>query len=473
MQARYSRLSRELFGVEVPPPRVGRFELESLRGTGAMGAVFAARDPELDRRVAVKLLTIPDPATHVEQLRTEAKALARLSHPNVVTVHEAGVEGSDLFLVMELVDGGPLSQLWLGDTPSRRTLLDAFVQAGEGLVAMHEAGIVHCDFKPGNVLLARDGRVKVADFGLARLADIPGAPTLGSGPAGSEERSSTVSRRGTPAYMAPEQLAGSQLDPRSDQFSYCVCLWEALHGCRPFPPGGGVRAGAETLEPRRARSVPRWLERALLRGLAADPSARWPTMRELVDVLRRASQRGRTTSWAIAFVLAVPAALGLGQYLGRGSTCVVRPDALAGAWDTEREHALAEAWQAGPPFQRDGWPVVRDQLDRWAKAWIDARTEACRATFEDQRRSDAAFDRDRLREEDGGDLERGHHRKHAPVADRFEHEPAVDRGALRVLREIELEVPGQARQVAAADREDLHDARSSRSPRRSPCAVGS
>ncbi len=175
-RARYSRLSRSIFGIEVEPPRVGRFELETLYGTGAMGAVFAARDPQLDRRVAVKLLTIPDETAHREQLLAEARALARLSHPNIVTIHEAGLEGEDLFLVMELIDGGPLSRLWTDGTPTLKDLLQAFVQAGEGLGAVHEAGIVHCDLKPNNVLLTRDGRVKVADFGLARLTDRPTTP---------------------------------------------------------------------------------------------------------------------------------------------------------------------------------------------------------------------------------------------------------------------------------------------------------
>lgn len=370
---------------------MGRFELETLRGTGAMGAVFAARDPRLDRRVAVKLLTIPDRAAHAEQLLAEAKALARLSHPNIVTVYEAGVEADDLFLVMELVDGGPLHELWADGTPPRRELLAAFVQAGEGLVAMHEAGIVHCDFKPSNVLVTRDGRVKVADFGLARQGDVSPPHTADASPT-ADERTSTATRRGTPAYMAPEQLAGARPDARSDQFSFCVCLWEALHGGRPFGADAFSGSDARPPEPRRARPVPRWLDRALVRGLAADPAARWPTMRALVDVLRETPQRRRTMQWG-ALVLAVPLAAGIGLSLREDPGCPERPEDLAGVWDAERRDAIATAWQTGPPFERDSWPVVRDELDRWAQAWVEVQQQACHATFEERRRSDAAFDR--------------------------------------------------------------------------------
>lgn len=388
MQARHSRLSRELFDVEVDPPRVGRFVLEALRGTGAMGAVFAARDPQLERRVAVKLLMMPGAGARVEQLDAEAKALARLSHPNVVTIYDAGVESSDLFVVMELVDGGPLSRLWLERTPSIRELLAAFVQAGEGLVAVHEAGIVHCDFKPSNVLVTQDGRVKVADFGLARLAEVatslPGSPSPQSGTG-----SSTTTLRGTPAYMAPELLTGARPSERSDVFSFCVSLWEALHGCRPFP---GMDSSKGPLAPRRARPVPRWLERALVRGLALDPSARWPSMRELVAVLRDTPQRRRTGLWA-TLLLAMPVAAGAGQYLTRGPTCAERGEDLDAVWSADRSDAIEAAWRTGAPFERESWPVVRNRLDRWAEAWVDAQQQACRATFEERRRSEVAFDR--------------------------------------------------------------------------------
>lgn len=368
---------------------MGRFELEALRDTGAMGAVFVARDPQLERRVAVKLLTIPEAPARAKLLVAEARALARLSHPNVVTIHEAGVEGEDLFVVMELVDGGPLSRLWLDGSPSLRELLDAFVQAGEGLVAVHEAGIVHCDFKPSNVLITPDGRVKVADFGLARLAEVATSEPAASSPEAGTG-TSTATLRGTPAYMAPELLTGARPSERSDLFSFCVSLWEALHGCRPFP-GGDSHNGAP--EPRRTRPAPRWLDRALMRGLAIDPAARWPTMRELVNVLRDTPRRRRNASWGVALVLAIPTAVVLGQYLSRGPTCDERGEDVEAVWSADRRDAIEAAWRTGAPFERESFPVVRDRLDRWAEDWVDTQQQACRATFEERTRSEVAFDR--------------------------------------------------------------------------------
>jgi tetratricopeptide (TPR) repeat protein len=393
LQARYSRLSRELFDVEVAPPRVGRFELETLRGAGAMGVVFGAYDPQLDRRVAVKLLTIPDLAVRAGYLLDEAKALARLSHPNVVAVHEVGLDEGDLFVVMELVDGSPLSEHWLEHTPSVERILDAFVQAGEGLAAVHEAGIVHCDFKPGNVLIDRDARVKVADFGLARLAD--DVTSTGGGSRSSEpgEGASSAGPRGTPAYMAPEQLAGARPDARSDQYGFCVSLWEALHGCRPFTHAASAQSVSASLEPRRARPVPGWLDRALVRGLTIDPAARWPTMADLVGVLRDTPQRRRTRLGAGAFMIALAVAVGAGRLLNQGPTCPEIHDELDAVWSAERRDAMASTWHAGPAFATASWPAVRDELDRWAEDWLEVRQQACLATFEAHTRSDAAFDR--------------------------------------------------------------------------------
>lgn len=389
MRARHSRLSRELFEVDVPLPRVGRFELEGLRGMGAMGAVFAARDPQLERRVAVKLLMVPDSVAPAARLLAEAKALARLSHPNVVTLYEVGVHGDELFVVMELLDAGPLSRLWQGGTPSIRALLDAFVQAGEGLAAAHEARIVHCDFKPSNVLVTTDGRVKVADFGLARLVEAAvsqaASPSTTVGTA-----SSTTTLRGTPAYMAPELLLGARPSERSDIYGFCVSLWEALHGCRPFP-GGDASAGS--LAPRRARPVPRWLDRALVRGLASDPSARWPTMRALLKVLRETPRRRRAERWAAAAVPVVLVAGVVGQYLSRGPTCAERAEDLDAVWGAAQREALEAAWRTGASFERESLPVVRDRLDGWAAAWVDVQRQACVATYEERRRSEVAFDR--------------------------------------------------------------------------------
>jgi eukaryotic-like serine/threonine-protein kinase len=294
------------------PSIVGRYVVESRLGEGGMGVVHVAHDPQLDRRVALKLLHPQrelGPAARARFLR-EAQALARLSHPNVVAVHDVGTVGERTYLAMELVVGRTLAA-WLAEAPrSWPQVLDAFVPAGEGLAAVHAAGLVHRDFKPGNVMLGDDGRVRVLDFGLARaertLAADAGDWTeaVDDGETEGDLLSTPVTRTGallgTPAYMAPEQWRGESPDARSDQFSYCVSLWEALYGEPPFGRGpipvladrvlrGDVRAATRS-------SVPAWLESIVRRGLAVDPAQRWPSQRALLSAL----ERGRAREHALA-----------------------------------------------------------------------------------------------------------------------------------------------------------------------------
>jgi serine/threonine protein kinase len=267
-----------------------------------MGVVYAAHDPELDRPIAIKLLRLrgPAPAEGHERLQREAKVMARLSHPAVVPVFDVGSHQDRLFVAMELVDGQTLSS-WLKQTrPDWRDALAALVRAGRGLAAAHAAGIVHRDFKPDNVLVGADGRIRVTDFGLARLGD--GAPVAepSAGDAASPAEGGGLTRgdavMGTPGYMAPEQHLGRPADARADQFSFCVALYEAVYGERPFrwEPADDVRslvalAGEVTAgrvqPPPRGSRVPAWLRRVLVRGLAVDPAARWPTMDALLDAL--------------------------------------------------------------------------------------------------------------------------------------------------------------------------------------------
>ena len=255
--------------------RVGRYEIESFRGAGGLGLVYVARDPELGRRVALKLLK--SDASDQVRLTREAQAMARVSHPNVVAVHDVGETQGRIFLAMELVDGVDLRQ-WLA-TPRRRVeIVDAFRAAGRGLAAAHGAGLVHRDFKPENVLVDREGRIRVTDFGLARAID--GAPAPDELAAG------------TPAYMAPEQHRGEHVDARTDQFAFCVALYEALYGERPFAGDDYESVRAAVLEgrvrPERAGArVPRTLRGILLRGLAPRPGDRWPTMEAILAALGR------------------------------------------------------------------------------------------------------------------------------------------------------------------------------------------
>ncbi|HVY40407.1 MAG TPA: serine/threonine-protein kinase, partial [Polyangia bacterium] len=263
---------------------VGRYQLRRLVGRGAMGEVYAGHDPELDRQVAIKILRtdVRNADAHRARFMREAQAVARLHHPNVVGIYDVGSAGARIFLAMELIEGETLAA-WL----SRRArpvpeILRTFALAGRGLQAAHAAGIVHRDFKPQNVMVGRDGAPRVTDFGLAASAD----PTPGDRP----PLTAAGAILGTPHYMSPEQLRGQRADARADQFSFCVALWEALHGALPFPAKtwDALRRAVFDGKPRPgplARRVPRHVQAALLRALAVDRAHRFPTMADLLDAL--------------------------------------------------------------------------------------------------------------------------------------------------------------------------------------------
>lgn len=305
-----------LLGDGPPAVRIGRFTLLKLVGSGAMSVVYAAYDDQLERRVAVKLLRAPL-ALADGRLRREAQAMARLTHPNVVAVYDVGLWEGRWFIAMELVKGQTLDA-WLAATRrSWKAVLDVLLQAGRGLAAAHDLGLVHRDFKPANVMVGEDGRVRVLDFGLVRLAegaavsDDDGCPSAPSDappadPADAESLTATGACIGTPAYMAPEQRAARIADARSDQFSFCVALHEAIFGVRP-----GAAPAADGL--RREAQVPMGLARVLARGLAADPRARWPSMTHLLAELERLRGSARRRRlWAAALgVVALVAVVAL------------------------------------------------------------------------------------------------------------------------------------------------------------------
>ncbi len=321
-----------LFGAGMHRSTIGRYELEACVGVGAMGVVYAAHDPQLDRRVALKLLkaSAGDDDARARLLR-EARALAHMSHPNIVTVFEAGELEGRVYLAMEFVDGVTLDA-WcapeVGAQPSWRELLGVFVGAGRGLAAAHAAGIVHRDFKPGNVLVGADGAVKVLDFGLATALDgVYGGDLLATedrGARAQEVVASALTRTGaimgTPAYMSPEQHRGQAATEQSDQFSFCVALYEALYGRRPFICTSyavlhdAVLAGRVRDPPRGARA-PAWVRRAVLRGLALDPADRFPSMTALLVELDRGSSTLALRLAAGAGVVSTLAGLGYAGYL--------------------------------------------------------------------------------------------------------------------------------------------------------------
>ncbi len=356
--------------------KLGRFTIESELGAGGMGVVHAAFDPDLERRVALKVLRATS-ADARARLLLEARAMAKLSHPNVITVFEVGsAEGED-FVAMELIDGGTLGD-WIERThPRPGEILAAFTLAGRGLVAAHAQGLVHRDFKPNNVLRSVSGRIVVTDFGLARAE---GASELGEGGrvvAHADSLDSialdrtqaptapaltrTGSLLGTPAYMSPEQWQSETVTPATDQFAFCVALWEALTGKRPFGGAtldalrGEVLHGPAELD---AGALPRRLRPILRRGLARDPSARWPSMIALLAAIEHANAKRR---WiAVGAGVALLAAAGVVVVATRSSvqeSCVppaIDPDSLSLAGD------------------------ARAQLDRWR----DLREAACSAPRE-------------------------------------------------------------------------------------------
>jgi len=297
---------------------IGRFELLDKLGEGGMGVVYSARDPSLDRKVAIKLLRPAQAEAHGgrERLQREAHALAKLSHPNVVVVHEVGLHEGQVYLVMEFVDGVSLLQWCREHAPDWRAVVAKFAEAGRGLAVAHEAGFVHRDFKPDNVLVGLDERVRVLDFGLAATGTVDDAmfDSVESSEASSEDLTLTGTVLGTPAYMAPEQHDAREVDARADQFAFCVALWEALFGERPFPGRDLDSLRASLVEgvrrPAPAGSeVPTRLVHELERGLSIDPQARFADMPSLLEAIRAASApqappNRRAGAWAAASLIA-------------------------------------------------------------------------------------------------------------------------------------------------------------------------
>jgi tetratricopeptide (TPR) repeat protein len=371
----------------LPGDAVDRFTVLEPLGEGGMGVVVAAYDPSLDRKVAIKLLHPEGISTSSEKGRLrlvrEAQAMARLSHPNVITVYEVGTVGDEVFIAMELVEGETLAQ-WLGREPRPwREVVRVFVQAGRGLAAAHRAGLVHRDFKPENVLVAEDGTVRVTDFGLAGLsAESPSPAAAG---VLTVPLTSTGGVLGTPAYMAPEQYQGLEADARADQFSFCVALYEGLHRARPF--GGSTPAEiAEAIAARRiapaSSEVPRWLRAVVKRGLEPDPRDRWRSMNALLDALARdpgVAWRRRLVRGAAAAGLA---AIALAWVMSSDAEeCPPARDRVAAIWDGPARQKVRAAFlatreaRAGAVFER----VERGVEDRLS-GWVAAHREACRAT---------------------------------------------------------------------------------------------
>jgi hypothetical protein len=370
-----------------PIDQVARYRIVRRLGAGGMGVVYVAHDPELNRDVALKLVH-PHRRDLTTQARlvAEAQAMARLQHPNVIAVHDVGMVDGRVFVTMDLIEGGSLAG-WADGSRSWQEVVAIASAAGRGLAAAHAAGIVHRDFKPDNVLRARDGRVLVTDFGIARLAGDDGDDGADGGAADTATAlrlTQTGSVIGTPAYMAPEQLRGEPADARADQFSFCVFLFEALYGARPFEPAGGattferlraaVLAG-RVITPPAARRVPAWLHRAVVRGLAGDPADRFPSMGALLEAITPPPRRGWWIAGgaAIAMTAAVIAALILTRdapvvapVATPEQACATASDRAASVW-SPAARAAAVAARAGSPFADADLATFDAYATRWAR----------------------------------------------------------------------------------------------------------
>ncbi len=376
---------------------LGRYIILDRIGEGGMGVVYAAYDPELDRRVAIKLLQTGAPGTQStvgkERLIREAQALARLSHPNVVHVHDVGAHGERLFMAMELVEGRTL-RAWLKEQPrSWREMTAVFLAAGRGLSAAHAAGLVHRDCKPENVLIGADGQVRVLDFGIARQweSDEPEPTHQATLPTDERISLSTPLTQagvvlGTPSYLAPEVFNGKPADPRSDQFSFCVTLYEALYGERPFsaklPRNDPQRWKLREAPP--YAPVPAWLRRAVVRGLSLSPEERYPSMDALLADLGRdpgAKQRQWLMGAAVVGIVAVVGGGLLLQARSQPAPCQGAERSLEGVWDARTKQALRTAFRAtGKGFAASAWEKTERTLDAYTSGWVAMRQETCEAT---------------------------------------------------------------------------------------------
>jgi serine/threonine protein kinase len=407
---------------------IGRYVVLDSVGMGGMGLVCAAYDPKLDRKVALKLLRNASDeeasAAGRNRLFREAQALARLSHANVVTVHDVDVFEKQVYISMEFVEGMTLRE-WLRERPRTwKEILEKFILAGRGLAAAHKADIIHRDFKPSNVLISKEGEVRVADFGVAKEREGPRrdverermeferrrhSATSGHGDTASTEEDAlideiqsnislelTIAGRmvGTPAYMAPEQHMGLHVGSFTDQYSFCVTLYEALYGRLPFEGVdrrdqlAKMAEGRLPLPPKDAdaRHVPHWVFKVLAKGLRPHPSERWPSMESLLAALERDPIKRVRRAGVLAAGLFGVAAGAFGLAYGLAPDEAVDPcPALAkdidAHWNEDRRAQIEQVFLASDtPYANDSFRRVGQTLDHWAQTWAHSRVEVCEAT---------------------------------------------------------------------------------------------
>jgi eukaryotic-like serine/threonine-protein kinase len=410
---------------------VGRYLVLSLLGQGGMGTVYAAYDPELDRRVALKVLRTAYEAERRRRLLVrEARALGKLSHPNVVQIHDVGEHDGDVFVAMELVEGRSLDA-WcrLPPRPGFREVLAAYVDAARGLSVAHAKGLVHRDVKPSNILRGDDGRVRVADFGLAvgRGADgrdeVAAVPPGAEGASSDERLTATGALIGTPLYMAPEQHEGARATAASDQYGFCAALYEGLHGRPPFPcdPGPDPAAAIAGLAARKKAGppapppgspVPAWIHQAIARGLAADPAGRHPSMDALIAALRDdpdARRRARRRNAAVGATASLLLGVAVAGWIQRGpaqAPCAHPEADLSGVWDEGvRRRVRAAFLGTGRPYAEATAARVAALLDGYAASYASMRREVCEAFEGGTQRDDVLGQRAKCLDRRRGQLE--------------------------------------------------------------------
>jgi tetratricopeptide (TPR) repeat protein len=408
----------------------GRYRIVRRIGSGGMGTVYTAFDPTLDRTVALKVLHDKVVGADAEQrLLREAQAMARLSHPNVVAVHDAGMENGRPYVAMEFVEGFDL-RTWL--KREHRTWSDIvaqFIAAGDGLAAAHAAGLVHRDFKPGNVLVGNDGRVRVTDFGLARAAEThdhdtgrisPETITVRLAKAGSTSPLETPLTQdgmvlGTPAYMAPEQALEGVADHRSDQYAFCVSLYVALFGAHPLGKFSNLSEFVVQLEkyeikpPANDHQVPARVVDAIMRGLNRSPNNRFPDMDGLLDALRHdPAQRRKRWLVAGAGVAAAAVVIGIFAYTTyRRQLCAAGESHVDAVWNADRKTEIEQHFtNVAEAVGHEAAAAVASRLDDYTGRWATIHREACVATRIRGEHSESLLDRQmaclrrRLRETD-------------------------------------------------------------------------
>jgi len=372
--------------------RIGRFVLLGVLGSGGMGVVHAAYDPKLDRRVALKILHASAGQSSSSLVR-EAQAMARLSHPNVVTVHDVGEHEGQVFVAMESIEGHTLTQWRSQEQRTVREILEVFTQAGRGLAAAHDKGLVHRDYKPDNVMVGDDGRVRVMDFGLARPTHYARDELQTAEEASSEtfeplSNPVTVdgSLVGTPMYMAPEQWNGAEVDARTDQFSFCVALYQALYDVLPFE-GESLNALALSVMTQAPRSqpttlsVPTHVRDGLQRGLATDPADRFSSMAPLLELLQRDPARARRRLLAISGSVVLAGLVGgalFYRHTRQLAKCEHDARAIDTVWGADNRRTVEAAFaDSGVSYATATYERLAPVMDSYAESWASLRLDVC------------------------------------------------------------------------------------------------